>query len=285
MAGKVKVWVTGAGGLIGNQLVQLAPRFASDYEVVGLTRRELDLTDFAEVKRLFNQQEPQLVIHCAAMSKSPACQAQPKLAQLTNVEATWHLAGLASEIPFVFFSTDLIFDGRKGNYVETDEPNPLSIYAETKLTAEKAVLKNPKHIVVRTSLNAGKSESGDRAFNEEMINSVRNGKTLQLFVDEYRSPIPAEVTAQAVWELVQQNASGIFHLAGAERLSRFEIGEVLEKYLPELNGKIVAGSLRDYHGAPRPPDTSLNCAKLQELLPFPLPAFSEWLKGNASKLV
>ena len=284
MADKAAVWVTGAGGLIGNQIVQRAPSWAPEFNTIPLTRRELDLTDFAEVKRLFNQQRPQLVIHCAAMSKSPACQAQPKLAHLTNVEATQHLAELAAEIPFLFFSTDLVFDGKKGNYVETDEPNPLSVYAETKVAAEKLVLRNPKHIVLRTSLNAGKSESRDRAFNEEMLKAVKDGKTINLFEDEYRSPIAAEVTARAVWELVGKQIGGIFHLGGAERLSRFEIGKLLEKVLPELQGKIKPGSLKEYQGAPRHPDTSLNCAKLQKLLSFPLPAFSQWLQENASSL-
>lgn len=284
MADKAIAWVTGAGGLIGNQLVQLAPSVAPEFQVISLTRRDLDLTDFAEVKRLFNQQPPQLIIHCAAMSKSPACQAQPKLAHLTNVQATEHLAELASDIPFVFFSTDLVFDGKKGSYIEADSPNPLSVYAETKVAAETSVLRNSKHTVVRTSLNAGKSESRDRAFNEEMVNAVKNGKSLKLFTDEYRSPIAAEITARAVWELVAKNVGGIFHVAGSERLSRFQIGQLLQRYLPELKGKIEAGSLQDYQGAPRPPDTSLNCTKLQNLLSFPLPGFGRWLEENASKL-
>lgn len=283
MAAKPEVWITGAGGLIGNQLVQLAPVYAKDFEIVGLARRDLDLTDYAEVKRLFQQRKPAMVIHCAAMSKSPECQAHPKLAWQTNVEATAQLATLSADIPFVFFSSDLVFDGSKGNYVETDAPNPLSVYAETKVAAEKIVLENPRHIVVRTSLNAGKT-GGDRAFNEEMLKAAKSGRVMKLFVDEYRSPIAASVTARAVWELVQKNVSGIFHLAGSERLSRFEIGKLLERYLPELQGKIEPGSLTEYQGAPRPPDTSLNCSKAQNQLSFPLPAFSKWLEEHGMQL-
>ena len=72
------------------------------------------------------------------MSKSPACQANPELAHKINVDVTRCLAELASEVGFIFFSSDLVFDGKKGNYVETDEPNPLSVYAETKLRRKKS---------------------------------------------------------------------------------------------------------------------------------------------------
>src|SRR5216683_270886 len=115
-----KVWITGAGGLIGNYLVQTAPQFAADWQVIGLNRTKLDLTDYRAVGKKFRADKPGLVIHCAALSKSPACQANPALARKLNVEVTEHLGELAAEIPFIFFSTDLVFDGRKGNYRETD---------------------------------------------------------------------------------------------------------------------------------------------------------------------
>jgi len=276
MAKQRKVWITGAGGLIGNYLVQSASQFAPDWEVIGLTRTDIDLTDFFAVQKLFREQRPELVIHCAAISKSPVCQANPELAWKINVDVTRCLAELASEVSFIFFSSDLVFDGKKGNYVETDQPNPLSVYAETKVAAEKIVLAHPKHTVIRASLNAGRSPTGDRAFNEEMRQAWGRGETLKLFVDEFRCPIPAAITARTIWELATQNRTGLYHLAGSERLSRFQIGELLAAQCPELNPKIEASSIRDYRGAPRPPDTSLNCEKIQKLLSFPLPKFSEW---------
>jgi len=276
------VWITGAGGLIGNYLVQSAPKFAPDWKIVGSNRAELDLTDTEKVQENFHREKPQLVIHCAAMSKSPACQANPMLAWKTNVEATKILAELAADISFIFFSTDLIFDGQKGNYAETDELNPLSVYAETKVAAEKIVLKNRKHIVIRTSLNAGISPTKDRAFNEELKRAWKENRTSKLFTDEFRCPISAEVTARAIWELAQKNVAGIFHLAGAEKLSRFQIAQLLAAHHPELNPKIEGSSLRDYDGSPRSPDTSLNCSKIQKLLSFPLPRFGDWLEKNPS---
>jgi dTDP-4-dehydrorhamnose reductase len=270
-------WVTGAGGLIGSHLVRAAPAAAPEWEVVGLTRDHLDLADAAAVEALFHRQPPQLVIHCAALSRATACQADPALARRLNVDVTARLAALAADIPFVFFSTDLVFDGRKGHYRETDPPNPLTVYAGTKLDAEQVVLANPRHTVLRTSLNGGVSLTGDRGFNEELRRTWQAGRAARLFRDEFRCPIAASVTAQAVWALIARNQPGLYHLAGRERLSRLLIGEWLAARWPELHPRLEAASLRDYAGPPRAPDTSLDCAKLQALLPFPLPGFSQWL--------
>src|SRR5262249_25601370 len=155
-------------------------------------------------------------IHCAALSRSPACEAEPSLARRLNVDVTARLARLATEIPFIFFSTDLVFDGRKGNYEEAAEVNPLSVYAETKVEAERVVLANPKHTVIRTSLNCGSSPSGDRGLDEQLCQAWRAGKVLRLFTDEFRCPIPAELTARGVWELAARKQTGLFHLAGSE---------------------------------------------------------------------
>src|ERR1017187_9382520 len=184
------VWITGANGLIGNYLVQTAPRFAPRWRVRALTRADFDLLAFAAVRREFAKDQPPLVIHCAAITVLSDAQRNPVLARRVNVEATKFLAELAAEIPFAFFSTDLVFDGRKGNYSETDAPNPLHLYGETKLAAEKFSLENPRHLVIRTSINGGASPSGNRAFNEQLRRSLREaGQGMTLFTDEFRCPI------------------------------------------------------------------------------------------------
>ena len=106
------VWITGARGLIGNYLVESAAKFAPNFKVIGLSRAEIDLTDFDAVRDLFRQQSPQLIIHCAALSKSPACQADSPLAHKLNVDVTAFLAKLAANIPFLFF-TNLWFRDTK----------------------------------------------------------------------------------------------------------------------------------------------------------------------------
>jgi len=276
----VPAWITGAGGLIGSALVRSAASFAPGWQVRGLQRTELDLTDVRAVRELFQQDKPGLLIHCAGLTKTRLCQQEPALARKLNVEVTARLAELAADIPLIFFSTDLVFDGRKGNYDETDSPNPLNIYAETKLAAERIVLANPRHTVIRTSLNGGASPTGDRGFNEEMRRAWQAGKTLKLFTDEFRCPIPAAVTAQAIWSLAAKDQPGLYHLAGRERLSRWQIGRLLAGRWPQLNPRLEAASLDDYEGPPRSRDTSLDSGKIQKLLPFPLPGLTDWLAAH-----
>jgi dTDP-4-dehydrorhamnose reductase len=272
--------VTGAGGLIGSCLVRTAPVFAPAWNVRGLTRKDIDLTDFLAVRQAVHDLQPQLIIHCAALSKTQRCQQEPELARKTNVEATGILAELGAAIPFVFFSSDLVFDGQTGNYDESAPVNPLSLYAETKVAAERLVLANPRHVVLRVALSGGTSPTGDRGFNEQIRRAWQAGETLTLFTDEFRSPLPAVVTARALWELVENYQPGLYHLSGAERLSRWQIGRLIAGRWPELNPKLRPASRRDYQGPPRPQDVSLNCAKLQQLLSFPLPGLTEWLAAH-----
>lgn len=277
-------WITGAGGLIGNYLFRAADAHAPGWQVVGLRRSDLELTDFAAVRARFYRDRPQLVIHCAALSKSTACEADPALARKLNVDVTSLLCELAADMPLVFFSSDLVFDGRRGNYVEDDEVNPLSVYGETKVAAEQIVLSNPLHVVIRTSLNAGISPTGDRGFNEQMRLAWRAGQTLRLFTDEFRCPIPAVLTARAVWELVEKNQIGLFHVAGSERLSRWQIGQLIAERWPDLNPKMEPVSIKNSPAGPRPADTSLDCAKAQKLLSFALPGLTDWLEAHPEEV-
>src|SRR5262245_34398651 len=107
-------WITGAGGLIGNYLVQTAPRFVSSWHVRGLIRKELDLQNFEAIRHEFRKDAPDLIIHCAALSKTQDCEKDPALARRLNVELTQQLTNLAANVPFIFFSSDLVFDGWEG---------------------------------------------------------------------------------------------------------------------------------------------------------------------------
>jgi dTDP-4-dehydrorhamnose reductase len=276
-------WITGASGLIGSYLVRTAPRCGPQWQVRALTRAQFDLLDFAGVEREFKQDRPELIIHCAAVSTSAEVQKNPSLAKRVNVEATKFLAELAIDIQFIFFSTDLVFDGRKGNYMETDTPNPLHLYGETKVVGEQIVLRNPKHTVVRTSLNGGISQTGNRGFNEQLWRALESGQGMKLFTDEFRSPIFAGETARTIWELAGKKGAGIFHVAGAQKMSRYEIGQLLTQRRPELKTKIEAGRAKDFPGPPRALDTTLDISKIQKVLSMPLPGLAEWMAANPSE--
>ncbi|MEC4890343.1 MAG: SDR family oxidoreductase [Nitrospira sp.] len=273
--------VTGAAGLIGRYLLATASRWAPAWDVRGLTRQDLDLTDEAAVRRQWREHQPAAVIHCAAISRPAICEQDPELARRANVEATALLASLAGEIPFLFCSSDQVFDGRQGWYVETDRINPINYYGETKAAAEQTVLANPSHTVVRLALTAGTSQTGDRSFVEDMRRSAARDHRITLFTDEFRSPIPAGVVARAVWELIGCERPGLYHLGGTERLSRMDIGEALAAWYPELASRLQPGSVAGYRGPQRPPDLSMRCEKIQRLLSFPLTGFRTWIASRS----
>jgi dTDP-4-dehydrorhamnose reductase len=275
-----RVVVTGAAGLIGHYVMKSAARWAPGWEVHGLTRADLDLTDQAAVERTWQLINPQAVIHCAALSRTKDCEHDPGLARRINVDATAHLAQLSKDIPFIFLSSGEVFDGRQSWYREEDASNPVNFYGRTKREAEQHVLQSPYHTVLRIVLTAGTSLHGDRSFVEDMCRTARAGKSMTLYTDEFRCPLPAGVIARAVWELAGKNAPGLYHLGGRERVSRWEIGQALLPWYPELPGRLVEGSARAHAGAPRPADLSLNCEKIQTLLSFPIPGFRGWLRGR-----
>lgn len=279
------VWITGAAGLIGSAIVKTAARRNFPWVARGLTRKDVDLRDFDAVQALFQHEQPAAIIHCAAQSRTVLCEQDPAAAWKNNVEVTRNLAGLAAAIPFLFFSTDLVFDGKRGNYSETDPVHPISRYGETKVEAEQAVLANPRHGVIRTSLNFGFTAQGGRAFNEEWLMRWRQGECLTLFTDEFRSPLPVEATAQAVWELLGGGCCGLFHLAGREKLSRWEMGQKLGEIWPAYKTLMRPASLQDYTGPPRAADTSLNCTRISGLLQVPLPGFTEWIHQHAAEIL
>jgi len=275
--------ITGSGGLIGQYLIRTAPRWAADWEVRGLTHADLDLTDLAKVEAAWSGIHPSAVIHCAAMSRTKDCEQRPDHARRVNVEATAHLATLSRHIPFIFLSSGEVFDGRNGWYRETDEAVPVNVYGTTKLEAEQTVLQNARHTVLRIVLTAGTSLNGDRSFVEDMCRLATSGREVTLYADEFRCPLPAGVIARAIWELLARERPGLYHLGGTERLSRWEIGQALLPWYPELEGRLVEGSARNHPGAARPADLSLNCDRIQQLLSFPLPGFRIWLKGREER--
>lgn len=274
---KPLVWITGTGGLLGSYLVKTAAQYAPDWQVVALRREALELTDFAALRARFLADRPAAVIHCAAIAHPPVCQRDPETARRVNVEVTRQLAELAVNLPLFFYSTDLVFDGKRGSYVETDSPHPVTVYAETKVAAERIVLANPRHTVLRLSLNFGRSPAGNRSFNEMLRHDLEAGKNFALFTDEFRCPTAALVTARATWELLQQRAAGLFHLCGTDRLSRWEIANLLLPHWPPLAGKIQPDTVKNYQGPPRPTNSSMNCDKVQRLLSFRLPGMTEFL--------
>lgn len=273
----MKILVTGASGLLGHAVAVAAQESC---RVVAQYRRDappdlaevmrLDLTDRQAVCEALTEITPEAVIHCAAMADPALCERERKAARAINVEATRRLARLCAErgARLLFVSTDLVFDGRRGRYVESDPVNPVSYYGETKVLAEEAVRREcANHVIARCCLMYGRSPSGRRGTDEILINALRDGVEVRLFADEFRTPVCVPDLARALLRLAQSDFTGTIHCGGAERISRCDFGLKICRAAGVDSSRIVAAGIADLHCVPpRAPDVSLDSGELLSML-------------------
>jgi len=187
--------------------------------------------DIADRKRVFSCLErfaPETVFLCASLTNVDACEAGPAKAAGVNVLGAKNVLDACIEFNArpVFFSTDFVFDGEKGNYTENDIPNPVNVYGKTKLEAEKFFLKRADALVLRiSSLYGYNSKNDKRTFLNWVLQSLSEGKTIPVFSDQKTSPTLIDDIANACLRLLDKDAKGLFHCAGAEAISRFGFAE------------------------------------------------------------
>ena len=268
-----RVAIIGASGLLGAWLRREFGR--AEVLATGLSRAKggltrLDLTDARATEGPIRDFRPQILFLSAALTRPEACQADPGAAFALNAAPARLLAGLAREMWFrlVFISTDLVFDGTEGNYQETDPPAPLSIYGQSKVRAEEAVLgAGGDCLVVRLPLIVGCDPDGPAGTLAWMSRCQEAGKRIPLFIDEYRSPQSAPQLARGLALLGREAGPGIWHLAGPQRLSRRELGRIICQALGWDEGLIEPCRQADRPtDPPRARDVSLNLTKARAIL-------------------
>lgn len=288
----MRILVTGASGQLGSYLLQeLAQRnrdvvawsHSTTGESFGIPLRPVDLSQDQQFRRAFADAQPDMVLHCGGMTSVADCYREPELAHQVNTRATETLSELCSQANarLLFTSTDLVFDGARGQYRENDMAAPLSIYGRTKLAAEASVLRCPRGVVVRLSLLYGPSLNRRFSFFDDQINALREGRPATLFVDEWRTPLDLKTAARALIELAESDCRGVIHLGGPERLSRFDMGRQLAVgiavdsccLVPALRSEI---SMKE----PRPRDASLDSTLWRQHFPrIPWPTWQETMRA------
>ncbi|MDZ8184194.1 MAG: NAD(P)-dependent oxidoreductase [Nostoc sp. ChiSLP02] len=267
-----KLLITGVSGFLGWHLCQLAKQDWEIYgtylshpiEIPGIKILKVNLTDFQELQQIFNTIKPAAVIHTAAHSQPNFCQTHPEESHAINVTASCNLAGLCADnsIPCALTSTDLVFDGLNAPYRETDSVCPVSIYGEQKAIAEAGMLERyPMTAVCRMPLMFGAETPTAKSFIQPFIQTLKDGKELNLFIDEFRTPVSGTSAAKGLL-LALEKVNGIIHLGGKERLSRYDFGLLLAEVFELSATRIKACRQQDVKmAAPRPADVSLDSSK------------------------
>ncbi len=240
----MKILITGASGLLGLNLTLEAAGMGVEHmqhplgaKVIGVVNQNLpnipniqylsaDLLAPNKVEQLFEEIQPDWVIHCAALANVDACEKDPGLAHRLNTELPGKLARLVSKggSRLLHISTDAVFDGVRGNYSEIDAPNPLSIYAKSKLAGEQAVLDaNSEAIVARVNM-FGWSRSGTRSLAEFFFNNLSVGKTVQGFTDAFFCPLFVNDLGNILIKMLENKLSGLYHVVSPTHLSKYDFG-------------------------------------------------------------
>lgn len=264
-----KLFITGGSGFVGTHLTGLA---VQNYEVYSVYSQNLpgnqqaaliqvDLTDKDQIQSALNQIKPDVIIHTAAISKPDLCEKFREMTEQVNILATVILATWAKKnnARFIFTSSDMVFDGKSRNYHESDLPNPISYYGETKALAERKLLKMDFNCVVaRVALVYGIGEFHHENFFHTMVNNLIKGQKVNLFHDQFRTPIYVENLAEAMLDLAENNFTGVIHIGGSERISRWDFGLKTCDILDLPREMLQRGSMFDFpSAASRPQDVSM----------------------------
>ena len=269
----MRILVTGASGLLG---LNMALEASQQHEVFGsvnsnviqttaFTVIQSDLTVPGALEKLIDESQPEWVINCAALANLEACEANPALAEKLNSELPEKLANYVAKggARLVHISTDAVFDGKRGGYTEEDQPNPLSVYARTKLKGEQVVLAaNPQALVARVNL-FGWSLSGKRSLAEWFFNNLSAGNSIMGFTDVYFCPLLANDLAKILLKMLDNGAQGLFHVVSSECSSKYDFGVRLAR-LFDFDETLIRPALVSEAGlaAVRSPNLTLNSDKL-----------------------
>jgi len=295
----MKILLTGGTGLLGSSILRVAPdgwRITATYFKNNPAKNNfisLDLSDPNQIKNTIKKIKPGIIIHTAAATDMEWCEANPGQAKSINSGATSLIAEEAAAIgaKVIYISTDFVFDGEKGNYIETDSPNPLNVYGKTKLDGEKFVLAFPGNIVVRTNIYGIDPLLTKQSFGSFIIKNLSEQKGILAATDQHCNPIFADQLSEIIIKLAERE--GVFNVACTDRMSRYgfamAVCDVFGLDKRHVKATTLGTLIKKFNWkAKRPKDTALDASKLGKIFKLPtiklsLEKFKEALDSYGSQ--
>ncbi|MEY2447216.1 MAG: dTDP-4-dehydrorhamnose reductase [Acidimicrobiaceae bacterium] len=273
----MRLLITGSGGQVGRELGEWSE--AQDDDVIALDHRALDITDHDAVVRRITAERPEVVVHAAAWTAVDACESDPDRAHEVNALGTSHVADAAraAGAHLVYLSTDYVFDGTKPTpYVESDVPNPASVYGRSKLGGERS-LDPESDTIVRISWVCGRYGNN---MVKTLLRLAADGAS-PAFVDDQRGhPTIVSDLVPLLRRFAQERRNGLFHVTNQGTVSWYEFArEVFAAagHDPDRVSAITTAELDPPRPAPRPANSVLDNAAIRHAgLPL-LPDFRETL--------
>jgi dTDP-4-dehydrorhamnose reductase len=274
-----KALITGGSGLLGQYLnikVSKTHELLTTYKTntgncKEFSSKQINILDKNELQKLFEEFNPDVVIHSAAITNSVPKENQSAKDYFdTNVTSTKNIAQLCEKYKakLIYISTDLVYAGYRGSFLKEDAKLiPATLYAETKLVGELKIKESiENYLILRTALLYGFGLNHSQCHFQQMFNDLKINKPVKLFIDQFRTPISLTDSSAIITDLIGKDfINETINLGGTERISRFEMGEILcsiAGFDKDLIQKIKMDEIPNY---PVVEDVSLNTDKLQSL--------------------
>lgn len=288
--------VVGASGMVGAEFLNTLGR----EKVLATSRAKgegwltMDLANVVEgfqVLAALDSFDLDAIYCVGGMTYVDGCETEPELAWRINARGPGVLAAYSHRrgLPFVYFSTEYVFDGsdrNPGPYTEGSTPSPISVYGKTKLEGERLVLAaHPQALIVRTTVVYG-PDPGGKNYVYSLLRALSSGLEMAVPEDQISTPTYSRDLANATIGLVNARASGIFHVCGPERLGRLEFARIVAAKF-DLDPRLLKGvsTATLSQKAPRPLSAGLAIDKLNRLFPtFRMRTVAESLVDCASEI-
>jgi dTDP-4-dehydrorhamnose reductase len=265
-----RILITGAAGQLGRALIRILEREAellpidrvraSDDIVLG------DITDSAQVEEIVSGFKPDIIINTAAYTDVDGNERNRELAQLVNVKGVEYLVGAADRTGgrIIQISTDYVFNGQSGPYLESDPVDPISVYGRTKWEAEQLLSHRNTNLVVRTNVLIGPGHESPASFVRWVVQSLQAGKKIRVVNDQINNPTLTTHLAEAIAVAIQKEGQGLYHYGGLEFCSRYEFALKIAAYFDLSADDITPISTEELDQlAPRPLKSGLICSKMK----------------------